>query len=155
MKKTLFMAFAVAGFSQFSFAQEAARMSPAPTQAESNRQAQAKAATKESTAAKTPKTDPTTVAEYKKIGLDDNQIAAVNKTNNYYETKKAAISNDSKLTAEEKKNQLAALEAEKNASLQKRLGDDSYKKYTELNNPAATKEVPAKKTTKPASKSNK
>ncbi len=152
MKKILFIAIAIVGFSQLSVAQEAAKITPAPSQAERDRDAKTKMNATEGKAnpAKTV-TSSKQAANYKKAGLTDEQATALTGTMTQFDKKKASINANTKLTADEKNQALAGLEAERTSALQSSMTKEAYQKYTEQN-PSAASQAPVKRTTKTAAK---
>ena len=154
MKKLLFIVFAVSGLTNLATAQQAKvspTMQPLPTKAESEKAAQTKMAASGMTAAPVAtakQTKPATnnTAAYKKAGLTDTEIAGINQSMADLDKKKAEIENNNKLTPEQKKNGVAAVEAERNAVLRKSMGDVKYKTYTSQQVQSQGKAKPVKAT---------
>lgn len=140
MKKILFIAFAFACVSNAANAQAKASptMTPLPTKAEVEKDTKTKteSAEKLSTPAtntsSTKKMDQNT-ANYKKAGLSDSQITEMNKAMSDLDRQKLDIENNSKLTVEQKKNGVDAIETERKAIQKKTMGADNYKKYNDMN----------------------
>lgn len=156
MKKILFIVFAVAGLSNLASAQQAKvspTMDPLPTKAESEKAAQSKQAASGMSAApvatvKQAKAATDNTAAYKKAGLSDSQISGINQSMADLDKKKAEIENNSKLTAEQKRSGVAAVEQERSAVLRKSMGNDKYKVYNaqQTQAPVQSKAKPAKGT---------
>ena len=140
MKKILFIALAVAGISNLASAQAAKispTMTPPPSKAQLEKDSKAKSDAAQLSVPVTPAKQTAkasaATAKYKKAGLNDSQVAMMND----FDKRKADIQNNTTLTPEQKKNAIAAIEAERNASLRKSLGEDGYKKYTVVTAPQA------------------
>jgi hypothetical protein len=152
MKKILFIAFAFAAFSNLASAQAKANttMTPAPSKEQLEKDNSTKAASVEQLNAPAPSrtTTDADMANYKKAGLNQAQIANVEKSMAELDQRKAEIEGNSNLTAEQKKNGIAAIETERNAVLRKSMGEDGYKRYTIVTqNSSQSKAKPAKKAT--------
>ncbi|MEO8771566.1 MAG: hypothetical protein ABI402_15840 [Ferruginibacter sp.] len=152
MKKLLFIVFAVAGITNLATAQQAKvspTMDPLPTKAESAKATQTKSAASGMTTApvaSTKQAKPATnnTAAYKKAGLTDTEISGINQSMVELDKKKAEIENNSKLTPEQKKNGVEAVQAERNAVLRKSMGDVKYKTFTIQQAQSQGKAKPAK-----------
>lgn len=135
MKKILFVAIAAIGFTTAATAQKkaaASTMTPAPTQEQVAKETRVKSQGVESKKAVTTTTkyvDPN-VAKYKKAGLNQSQINSISSSVKQLEDKKVATQNDESLTPEQKKNRIAAIEAEKNHMMKSKMGVDTYNKFT-------------------------
>ena len=135
MKKIFLIAFACAAFSNMASAQAKVNpaMTPPPPKEQIEKDNNTKAASVEKLSAPAPGKASNTDANranYKKAGLNDSQIAQVEKSVADLDQRKAAIENDNSLTPEQKKNGLAAVETERSAVLKKSMGEDGYKRYT-------------------------
>lgn len=137
MKKTLFIAIAIAGCSQISFAQESAKMTAGPTKAQSERatqekkqaKAEAKAAPATARSTKMDFSDPNKEA-YIKAGATDRQVAEMEEPIKALDRKKFKIENDTQMSAADKAQAIAAIEAEKNTIRRRAMGEETYKKFT-------------------------
>ncbi|MBS1741633.1 MAG: hypothetical protein JST81_01250 [Bacteroidetes bacterium] len=150
MKKILFIAVAIAATTYTASAQQAKAsptIAPAPSKEQLAKDNQKKAESVDkmsATPAPKRKIVAGSTASYKKAGLTQEQITEVNKINADFDQRKAKMQNDNGLTPEQKKAGLEAIEAERNASVRKSMGDNAYKRYTLVNSTEKVKAKPVK-----------
>ena len=132
MKKIIFIAIALTGFSTISMAQETAAPMRSPSQAQSDKETREKMQEEKNhnASATTEKVRDPNVTSFRKAGLKDKDAMELAEKVRDIDREKLQIERNGNLKPAEKQKALLANENERKKALKAAMGEEAYQKYT-------------------------